>query len=102
MSLIRQKLHAKIYTGMLRKQYTWLAIIAIIAVLIIFIAPSVDLAPTALRAWGTACAVFFAIAATISTVVDCSSSLPVSRAALNASGGTVISNSRQLSSVLLC
>jgi len=87
---------------MLRKQHTWLAIIAILAIMVIFVAPSVDLAPTALRAWQAACAIFVAIAATARTVAACLKSLPSSRAALPILNGVVFSNSRQLSCVLLC
>ena len=47
---------------MLRKRHFWLAIIALLAVVVIFIAPSVDLAPTVLRAWQATCAIFLAMA----------------------------------------
>jgi hypothetical protein len=48
---------------MLRRNYLWLAaVIAIVAVTLVFVAPSVDLEPTALRAWQAACAVFVAMA----------------------------------------
>ncbi|MGH9514431.1 MAG: hypothetical protein ACRD3P_02000 [Terriglobales bacterium] len=53
---------------MLRNKYAWLAVIAIIVVAIVFIAPSVDLQPTALRAWQAACAVFVGIAITLHTI----------------------------------
>lgn len=52
---------------MLHRRYTWLVVIAIIAVAVVFVAPSVDLQPTALRAWQAACAMFVAIAMTVHT-----------------------------------
>ena len=47
---------------MLRRPHFWLALVALLAVIVVFIAPSVDLEPGALRAWQAACAIFLAMA----------------------------------------
>jgi len=59
----------KLSYGMPRKLYIFVAIVLIVAVAVIFVAPSVDLSPTALRAWQAACALLFAIAATVRVAV---------------------------------
>lgn len=58
-----------------RKSHIFVALILIVAVVVIFVAPSVDLSPTALRAWQAACALFFAMAATVRMAVAGAQSL---------------------------
>ena len=55
--------------AMRRKLYIFVAMFLIVAVAVILVAPSVDLSPTALRAWQAACALLFAIAATVRIAV---------------------------------
>jgi hypothetical protein len=56
---------------MFRRSHIFLAVVLILAIAIVFIAPSVDLAPTALRAWQAACAFFLAIAAAAQLIAGC-------------------------------
>lgn len=48
---------------MLHRPHIWLVIAVLVAIAIVFVAPSLNLAPTALRAWRAVCAIFLAIAA---------------------------------------
>jgi hypothetical protein len=57
---------------MMRKPRTWLVLVVLVAVAVVFIAPSVDLEPTALRSWQAACAIFLAIAASLQVIAQLS------------------------------
>lgn len=90
---------------MIRKPHVWIALLVLVAIAIIVIAPSVDLAPAALRAWQAACAIFVAMAAVVRTYVstsaarqvsDCSPVPPYRSDQLPASAGAVFN------CVLLC
>lgn len=63
---------------MLRRRYTWVALILIIAIAIICVAPSVDLDPTALRAWQAACAMLLAMATVFRSIAPVSTGSEVS------------------------
>jgi hypothetical protein len=88
---------------MLRKPHFWIALIVIAAVLFVLIAPSVDLDPTALRAWQAACSILMAL----TTLCRIASANPP-RVKLNSilapvpvrfPGGT---GTAELNSILLC
>lgn len=87
---------------MLRKRYTWLTIIVIVAIAIVLIAPSVDLAPTALRAWQAACAIFLGMAAMLHVATDLAGQPPRLFDAIHPMPPMLSRTTGTLSCVLLC
>ena len=87
---------------MLRKRYTWLAVIVIVAIAIVLIAPSVDLAPTALRAWQAACAIFLGMAAMLHVAAERAGQPPQLFSAIHPMPLMLSRTTGTLSCVLLC
>ena len=88
---------------LLRKPQFWLVVIALLAVAVVFIAPSVDLQPTALRSWQAACAIFLAMAVG-SRVLSGYFPLRTSRSAARVRSSSSLSDpsASPFSCVLLC
>jgi hypothetical protein len=87
---------------MLRKPQFWIALIVMAAILFVFIAPSVDLDPTALRAWQAACAIFLALATICRVVTTPLPRLEFAAPIVPLSKSSGARSTIQLNSVLLC
>jgi len=100
--LIAPIFRAKMNPEMLRKRHAWLAVMVIITIAVVLIAPSVDLQPTALRAWQAACAFFIAMAATLHVLAARVQLQQLFRTAISKSPSIIDTITRPLSSILLC